>query len=87
MNSSGVQRTPAMVGVETVDQALGAIDEAAWLIEASAEIGPVGRVQVLDHVDAILGNLWVEVLERRPDVLHAVTAVVEHDVRQDRTRR
>ena len=49
--------------------------------QAAAELGPVRRVKVLDHIDAVVCHPGVEESEAGLDVAHHVAAVVEDDVR------
>ena len=72
---------PGVVGIQLVDQSLAPLDERAIATKAPFELIPVGRVQILDDIDARRRHAWIKIRERGLDVRHDMTAVVEYHVR------
>src|SRR5271157_2067623 len=70
-----------VVGVKFIKHALAELDEGTQSAKTAFVFFPIGSVQVLNHVNAILRNARIQELESLDDVTHHVTSVVENDVR------
>ena len=72
---------PAPISVQFVDEPFAEFDERAFAAQTTAVLVPIGRMQVFDHVYAIVGSAGIEKAEGFYDVGHAMAAIVENDVR------
>lgn len=80
----GVGRPAAgdLLPMQAVDQTFAHRNRRRRAIRVGAppQVGPVGRLEILDRVDPIIGQEWEERLERDDDVLADVAPVVDDDV-------
>ena len=71
---------PGMPGVYVIDKVLAVFYEGAASLIASAKIGPIGRMQVLTQIQAILVNAREKLFKGIYLLLHGVTAIIDQNV-------
>ena len=70
-----------MRAVEFVYKPLAQFNECTLTEQAASKSGPIGRMQVLHHIDAISIELRIQMTKRLNHICHLMAPVIKHHIR------
>jgi hypothetical protein len=73
-------RLPGVPGVYVIDKVLAVFYECAGFLIASAKIGPIGCMQILTQINAILVNAREKLFKGIYLLLHGVTTIIDQNI-------